>query len=190
MNSIVDESSMCNPWNIWYYDISDFQPGHTNPGSSESDLVSDKMKDLVYYSAFASNSVPSNTSTDVDSDQWPTVDALKSLRVPIKSSFIVREKTSDAQGAFFEVPAKCKDQKSILFGWMSLNQWIVKARKTILSPHSYLITSQMHVIWWRICGMTWRKGLAWTLAKEDEHCSYLLSQKGRPLTTIIKLGGG
>ena len=54
------------------------------------------MKDLVYYSAFASNSVPSNTSTDVDSDQWPTVDALKSLRVPIKSSFIVREKTSDA----------------------------------------------------------------------------------------------
>ena len=29
------------------YDNSDLQPGHANPGSSESDLVSGKMKETV-----------------------------------------------------------------------------------------------------------------------------------------------
>jgi len=52
--------------------------------------------DLVYFSVFASDSVLSDTSTDVDSDQWLAVDALTLLYVPIKSSFMVREKTSDA----------------------------------------------------------------------------------------------
>jgi len=42
---------ICVPWNIRYYDISDLQPGHENPRSSESDLVSGKMKEeiIVYY---------------------------------------------------------------------------------------------------------------------------------------------
>ena len=31
------------------YDISNLQPGHANPGSSESDLVSGKMKEAVIY---------------------------------------------------------------------------------------------------------------------------------------------
>jgi len=65
---------------------------------------------------FDSDSVPSDARTDVDSDQWSAVNTLTSLRVPIKSSFMVCEKTSDAQEAFFEVPAKRKGQKSILFG--------------------------------------------------------------------------
>ena len=33
--------------NIWYTDILDLQPGHANPGSSESDLVSGKLKEAV-----------------------------------------------------------------------------------------------------------------------------------------------
>jgi len=70
---------------------------------------------LVYFSAFASDSEPSDASADVDSNQWSAVDALTLLRVPIKSSFMMCEKTSDAQGAFFEVPAKRKGQKQILF---------------------------------------------------------------------------
>ena len=37
------------PGNIKYSDISDLQPGHANPGSSESDLVSGKMKKAVIY---------------------------------------------------------------------------------------------------------------------------------------------
>ena len=51
----------------------------------------------------------------MDSSQWSVVDALTSLHAPIKSSFMVRKKTSDAQGTFFEVPAKRKGQKPILF---------------------------------------------------------------------------
>jgi len=49
MNNIGDESTRCIQWNIWYYDISDLQHGHANLGSSESDLVSDKMKKAVIY---------------------------------------------------------------------------------------------------------------------------------------------
>ena len=33
--------------NIWYSDISNLQPGHANPGSSERELVSGKMKEAV-----------------------------------------------------------------------------------------------------------------------------------------------
>ena len=43
--------------------------------------------DLAYFSAFASESVPSDTSTEVDDDLWPAMDALTSLHVPVKSSF-------------------------------------------------------------------------------------------------------
>ena len=64
----------------------------------------------------ASNSVSSDTITDVDNDSLFAIDALTSLHALIRSSFMIHDKASDAQGAFFEVPAKHKDQKSILFG--------------------------------------------------------------------------
>jgi len=44
------------------------------------------------------------------------MNALTSLRAPIKSSLMVRKKIEDAHNALFEVPAKQKGQKSILFG--------------------------------------------------------------------------
>jgi len=103
--------------------------------------------DLIYFFVFASDSPPSDTSTNVDSDQWSVVDALTSLHAPIKSSFMVHKKTSDAQGAFFEVPSKRKGQSQFYSGELSLNRWLTKARKMILSSHSSLIMSQMHVIW-------------------------------------------
>ena len=43
--------------------------------------------DLVYFSVFASDSVPSDNSTKVDDDLWSAMDALTSLYVPVKSSF-------------------------------------------------------------------------------------------------------
>ena len=43
--------------------------------------------DLAYFSVFASDSVPSDTSTGVDDDLWSAIDALTSLHVPMKSSF-------------------------------------------------------------------------------------------------------
>ena len=72
--------------------------------------------DLAYFSAFASDSVPSDTSTDVNSDSWSAMNALTSLCAPMKSSLLVHEKVRDAHNAFFEVPAKQRGQKPILFG--------------------------------------------------------------------------
>jgi len=67
--------------------------------------------DLAYFFALASDSVPSHTSTDVDSDH-----ALISLHTPIRSSFMVHERANDAYEAFFKMLAKYKGQKPILFG--------------------------------------------------------------------------
>ena len=51
MNNIGDESPMCIPWNICYYDILDLQLGHVSSGSLESDLVSGRIKEaiIIYY---------------------------------------------------------------------------------------------------------------------------------------------
>ena len=72
--------------------------------------------DLAYFSAFTSSFVPSDTSTDVDSDPWSAMNTLTLLCASIKSSLLVREKIEGTHNAFFEVPAKWKGQKPILFG--------------------------------------------------------------------------
>jgi len=69
-----------------------------------------------YCSVFASDSVPSDTSTDVDDDPWSAIDALTSLHVPVRSSLTVYQDVSDAPGSLFMVPARHKGQRSILFG--------------------------------------------------------------------------
>jgi len=76
--------------------------------------------DLAYFSVFASNSVLSDTSTDIGSDPYSVMNTLTSLRVPVKSSLLVHEKIKGAHNALFDVPAKRKDQKSILFGWIKI----------------------------------------------------------------------
>ena len=45
MKGLDEESPMWLQDTLWSYGNSDLQPGHANPGSSESDLVSDKMKE-------------------------------------------------------------------------------------------------------------------------------------------------
>jgi len=70
---------------------------------------------LVYFFVFASDSVPSDTSTDIGGDSWSAIDALTSLHVPVRSSLTVCQSVSDAQGSFFEVLARRKGQKLILF---------------------------------------------------------------------------
>ena len=47
MNNKGDGSPNNISGNIKYHDTSDLQLRHTNMGSSESDLVSDKMKEAV-----------------------------------------------------------------------------------------------------------------------------------------------
>ena len=87
-----------------------------NTADDEDEWYINEELDLAYFSVFASNSVPSDTSTDVDNDPWSTIDALKSLHVPVRSSLTAYQSVSDAQGSFFEVPARHKGQKLILFG--------------------------------------------------------------------------
>ena len=75
--------------------------------------------DLAYFSVFASDSVPSDTSTEVDDDLWSAMDALTSLHVPMKSSFETYQDNGNAQESIFMVLAKRKGQKPILFGQIS-----------------------------------------------------------------------
>ena len=49
MNSPDEGSPMWLQGTLWSYGNSDLQPGRANPGSSESDLVSGKMKEAVIY---------------------------------------------------------------------------------------------------------------------------------------------
>ena len=70
---------------------------------------------MAYFSILASDSVPSDTNSDIDSDPWSAMDALTSLHIPIKSSFMIQEKIGDARKTLFEVPAKRKGQNPILF---------------------------------------------------------------------------
>jgi len=85
-------------------------------------VVYNEELDLAYFSVFASDSVLSDTSIDVDDDPWSAIDALTSLHVPVGSSFTVYQSVRDAQGSFFEVLARRKGQKLILFKKLSPNQ--------------------------------------------------------------------
>jgi len=68
--------------------------------------------DLAYFFEFASNSVPSDTSTDVDSDPWSSMNALTSLRASIKSCLTVRKKIRDVHFLKYQPSRKIKGQLS------------------------------------------------------------------------------
>jgi len=71
---------------------------------------------LAYFSVFTSDSVPSDTNTEVDNDPWSVMDTLTSLHVRMKSSLKTYQDVGDAQESVFMVPARRKDQKPILLG--------------------------------------------------------------------------
>ena len=73
-------------------------------------------QNLAYFSAFAFDTVPSDTSTDIDIGFWSVMNALTSLHAPTKSSLMVREEIRDELKALFEVPTKLEGPKPILFG--------------------------------------------------------------------------
>ena len=70
---------------------------------------------MDYFSSFASDSIPSDTGTDIDSNPWSVMNVQISLRAPIESSLMVYKKIGDTHNALFEVPAKRKGQEPILF---------------------------------------------------------------------------
>jgi len=87
-----------------------------NTTNDEDEWFINEDLNLSYFSALPSNSVSSDTSTDVDTDLVSAIHAMTSLYAPIRSSFMVHERASDAHGAFFKLPAKYEGQKLILIG--------------------------------------------------------------------------
>jgi len=59
-----------------------------NPANDVGEWYTNEELDLAYFSVFASDFVPSDTSTDVDDDPWSAIAALTSLHVSVKSSLM------------------------------------------------------------------------------------------------------
>jgi len=59
------------------------------PANNVGEWYINKELDLAYFSIFASDFVPSDTSTDVGDGPWSAIDALTSLYVPVRSSLTV-----------------------------------------------------------------------------------------------------
>lgn len=53
--------------------------------------------ELSYFSACASVSISSDTSTKVDDDVWPVIIAFTSLKAPIKSSHLTEDGINDVK---------------------------------------------------------------------------------------------
>jgi len=77
--------------------------------------------DLAYFSVLAADSVPSDTSIDIDDDPWSAIGALTSLHVPVRSSFTAYQGVSDAQESLFMIPARCKAKIQFFLKESSLN---------------------------------------------------------------------
>ena len=86
-----------------------------NPANDVGEWYINKELNLAYFFVFASDSVSSATSTDVDDDSWSAINALTLFHAPVRSSLMAYQSVSDVQGAFFEVPTGRKGQKLIFF---------------------------------------------------------------------------
>jgi len=109
---------------------------NNNTANVEGEWFINENLDLAYLSTLAFDSILSDTSTDADSCPWSAIDVLTSLYALVRSSLMLHEKTSGAKGAFFEVPAKHKGQKPILFGKFEFEPITVKVQKTMMNFHS------------------------------------------------------
>ena len=99
---------------------------------------------LTYFSEFVSDSVPSDTSTDVDNDPWSAIDALTSLHVPMRLSLTVYQDVSDAQRSLFMVPVRRKGQRPILFGRVESKSMTRESSESDNESPDSLIMSQMY----------------------------------------------
>ena len=79
---------------------------YNNTANDEGKLFINRDLDLAYFSALASDSVPSDTSIDINNDLVSIIHALTLLHTTIRSSFTVHERANDAHRAFFKVLAK------------------------------------------------------------------------------------
>ena len=87
-----------------------------NTANVEGEWFITENLDSTYLSSLASDSIPPDTSTDVESNRVSAMHALTSLHAPRRLFFMTHERVCDTHGAFFKVPVKYKGQKPILFG--------------------------------------------------------------------------
>ena len=93
---------------------------------------------------FASDSMPSDTGTDVNDNPWSAIGALTTLHVPVKSSFETYQDVGDAQESIFMVPTRRKDQKPILFGQIKSELMSREESESENEPLSSPIMRQMY----------------------------------------------
>jgi len=115
------------------------------------------------------------------------MDALTSLRVPIKLFLMVREEIGDARKAFFEVPTKRKGEKPILFERIESEPIACESSGSRSESPQFFHYKQ------KSCHMMERmrydltKGLGLISAKKSEHYFVHLYQGKNPPSTITRL---
>ena len=124
-----------------------------NTADDVSEWYINEELDLAYLSRFASDSVPSDTSTDVGDDPWSAIDALTSLHVPVRSYLMANQGVSDVQESLVKVQQDAKAKDWSFSKELSPNQWLGKVLKAIMNPLNLPIMNQMYSKWWKIWGM-------------------------------------
>jgi len=134
--------------------------------------------------------MPSDTSTELGDGPWSAIDALTSLHAPVRSSLMAYQSVSKAQGSFFEVLARCKGQKLILFGRVKSKPMTCEdsESETELPPFSYYESNVLRMMGNMKCELTSGPGL--NFGKGKRTLLRLSFQKGKPLIIIIELAGG
>ena len=142
--------------------------------TAKSEWFINEDLDLAYFSIFVSDSVSSYTSTNMDSDPRSAMNALTSLRALIKSSHLVREKMGGAHNAFFEVPAKRRGQKLILFGWIEIEPIDCESSRGNSESPQFFHYEQKSRHMMKKMRYDLIKGSGLNLAKESEHYFFRL----------------
>ena len=99
---------------------------------------------MASFSVFASDSVPSDTSTKVDDDLWSAIDALTSLYVPVKSSFETYQDAGDVQEQYSWSRQNGEARNQFFSDELNPSRCPVKEQKARRNPHNSVIMSQMH----------------------------------------------
>ena len=139
---------------------------------------------------FASDSVPSDTSTEVDDDLWSVLDALTSLHVPVKSSFETYRDAGDAQESIFLVPVRRKGKKPILFGRITSEPMSREKSESEEESPQFGHYEPKALRMMRGMGYDLASGPGLNSAKEGGRYFNPSFRKGRPLIIIIRLAGG
>ena len=109
-------------------------------------MIYNENLDLAYLFALASDSIPSDTSTDKDGDHVSAIDTLISLYALISHSLCCMKRSVMCKEPFLKYPSNTRVKSQSYSRETSKNQWLVKVQKTMLSLHNSFITGEIHTI--------------------------------------------